>query len=285
MKGVNSEFEEIEDIIMRHSNRGMPHLREHLPTKYCKETSEYILSWKKGVIFITTGFYVAGHAETDGPPGALILCLTLKELGYIPIIITDAYCKNFFEKYDIKVIYMDIKLAKENTINFIEKTIEEHNPIGMISIERCGLNIYNKYANMRNININEHTAEIDLFFVNYYNKIPTIGIGDGGNEIGMGNLENIIKNKLDLVPCKIKVDKLIISTVSNWGGYGLAAYLCKLTNNKKFFETVENIVKEYIKYIISIGSVDGVTHENKEKIDGYDIEVELNIIRSLYKVI
>ena len=265
---MKSEFKDIEDIIMSHSQRGMPILRDHLPSKYCQESAEYILSWKKGVIFITTGFYVAGHAETDGPPGALILCLILKKLGYIPMILTDKYCQDFFEKYDIKVIYMDI-----------------NNPSGMISIERCGLNIENKYANMRNISISEHTAEIDLFFEIYYNKIPTIGIGDGGNEIGMGNLENIIKDNLNLIPCKIKVDKLIISSVSNWGGYGLAAYLCKLTNNKSFFESVEKTVKDYIKYIISLGSVDGVTHENKEKVDGYDIEIELNIISSLLKVI
>ena len=275
----------IEDIIMSYSNRGMPILREHLPKNYCKESAEYILSWKKGVIFIATGFYVAGHAETDGPPGALILCLILKKLGYIPVILTDKYCQNFFEKYDIKIIYMDIKMENENKINFIEKIIKEYNPVGMISIERCGLNTENKYANMRNIDISEHTAEIDLFFSNYYNKIPTIGIGDGGNEIGMGNLEHIIKDNLNLVPCKIKVDKLIISSVSNWGGYGLAAYLCLLTKNKEFFETVEETVKNYIKYIISLGSVDGVTHENKEKVDGNDIDIELNIIRSLLKVI
>ena len=176
-------------------------------------------------------------------------------------------------------------MENENKINFIEKAINEYNPVGMISIERCGLNTENKYANMRNIDISEHTAEIDLFFSNYYNKIPTIGIGDGGNEIGMGNLEYIIKDNLNLVPCKIKVDKLIISSVSNWGGYGLAAYLCLLTKNKEFFETVEETVKNYIKYIISLGSVDGVTHENKEKVDGNDIDIELNIIRSLLKVI
>ena len=277
--------EEIENIIMSHSNRGMPILRKHLPPNYCKEAAEYILSWEKGVIFITTGFYVAGHAETDGPPGALTLCLILKKLGYIPVILTDKYCQNFFEKYDIKVIYMDIKMENENKINFIERTIKEYDPKGMISIERCGLNTENKYANMRNISIDEHTAEIDLFFLNYYKKIPTIGIGDGGNEIGMGNLENIIKNNLELIPCKIKVDKLIISSVSNWGGYGLAAYLCLLTKNKEFFESVEETIKNYIKYIVSIGSVDGVTHENKEKVDGNGIDIELNIIRSLLKVI
>ena len=277
--------EEIENIIMSHSNRGMPILRKHLPPNYCKEAAEYILSWEKGVILIATGFYVAGHAETDGPPGALTLCLILKKLGYIPVILTDKYCQNFFEKYDIKVIYMDIKMENESKINFIERTIKEYNPKGMISIERCGLNTENKYANMRNISIDEHTAEIDLFFLNYYKKIPTIGIGDGGNEIGMGNLENIIKNNLELIPCKIKVDKLIISSVSNWGGYGLAAYLCLLTKNKEFFESVEETIKNYIKYIVSIGSVDGVTHENKEKVDGNDIDIELNIIRSLLKVI
>ena len=277
--------EEIENIIMSHSNRGMPILRKHLPPNYCKEAAEYILSWEKGVIFITTGFYVAGHAETDGPPGALILCLILKKLGYIPIILTDKYCQNFFEKYEIKVVYMEIKLQQNDKTDFINKTIKQYNPVGMISIERCGLNISNNYANMRNINITEFTAEIDSFFDNYYTKIPTVGIGDGGNEIGMGNLANIIKEKLNLIPCKIKVDKLIISSVSNWGGYGLAAYLCLLTKNKEFFESVEETVKNYIKYIVSIGSVDGVTHENKEKVDGNDIEIELDIIRSLLKVI
>ena len=284
MKKEN-EQNEIESIIMRHSNRGMPLLIQHLSKNYCKESAEYILSWKKGVVFITTGFYVAGYAETDGPPGALIISLTLKQLGYEPIILTDKYCQNFFEKYEIKVIYMEIKIEQNEKNDFIKETIEKYNPVGMISIERCGLNISNNYANMKNINITNFTAQIDTFFTNYYTKIPTIGIGDGGNEIGMGNLADIIKEKLDLIPCKIKVDKLIISTVSNWGGYGLAAYLCKLSNNKEFFGNAEKIVKEYIKYIISIGSVDGITHENKEKVDGFEIDVELDIIKNLYKAI
>ena len=148
---MKSEFKDIEDIIMSHSQRGMPILRDHLPSKYCQESAEYILSWKKGVIFITTGFYVAGHAETDGPPGALILCLILKKLGYIPMILTDKYCQDFFEKYDIKVIYMDINMEKGNKMEFIEKTIKEYNPSGMISIERCGLNIENKSLEIGNI--------------------------------------------------------------------------------------------------------------------------------------
>ena len=41
---IKSEFQDIEDIIMGLSQRGMPILREHLPSKYCKEAAEYILS-------------------------------------------------------------------------------------------------------------------------------------------------------------------------------------------------------------------------------------------------
>ena len=110
---MDTEFQDIESIIMSHSQRGMPILREYLPSNYCKEAAEYILSWKKGVIFIATGFYVAGHAETDGPPGALIISLVLKKLGYTPVILTDKYCQNFFEKYEIKVIYMEIAIENE----------------------------------------------------------------------------------------------------------------------------------------------------------------------------
>ena len=45
--------------------------------------------------------------------------------------------------------------------------------------------------------------------------IPTFGVGDGGNEIGMGNLKEVIMSKLALTPCDIEVDALIIATVSN----------------------------------------------------------------------
>src|SRR5579872_2223568 len=55
----------------------------------------------------------------------------------------------------------------------------------------------------------------------------TIGIGDGGNEIGMGKIphETIIKNITngDLIHCRVPTDYLIVAGVSNWGAYALAA--------------------------------------------------------------
>jgi hypothetical protein len=58
-------------------------------------------------------------------------------------------------------------------------------------------------------------------------NLVTVGIGDGGNEIGMGKVpwEVIARNVPGggLVACRVPVDHNIVCGVSNWGGYALAA--------------------------------------------------------------
>src|SRR5262249_23232795 len=57
--------------------------------------------------------------------------------------------------------------------------------------------------------------------------IVTIGMGDGGNEIGMGKIPwHIVRRNIPnggLVACRVPTDYLIVCGVSNWGAYGLAA--------------------------------------------------------------
>ena len=52
---MNSE--KIEDIVLRYSKRGMTILREYMTEDYCAESAKDILSWEKGTVFLTTGFY------------------------------------------------------------------------------------------------------------------------------------------------------------------------------------------------------------------------------------
>jgi hypothetical protein len=55
----------------------------------------------------------------------------------------------------------------------------------------------------------------------------TIGVGDGGNEIGMGAIPwDVIRRNIPnggRVACRIPVEHLIVCGISNWGAYGLAA--------------------------------------------------------------
>lgn len=268
-------MEKIEDIVLRHSGRGMDILRKEMQEDYGEAAGKMILSWERGNVFLATGFFVAGFAETDGPSGTVFLALALKKLGFNPVIITDDFARGFFELKGIETVYMPFNEGKE----WCKNLLEEYKPVGLISIERCGKNINSDYANMRGVSIAEKTARVDLFFEMAEGKIPTIGVGDGGNEIGMGKLANLISEKLSLLPCVVKTDILVIATVSNWGAYAITAYLEKLSG-EKLLMSYEDVL-EYLHKTVEIGSVDGVLKERIVSVDGFGMETEKEIIQAL----
>lgn len=272
-------METIEDVVLRYSRRGMDVLRAYMDDRYCKRAVERILSLRRGTVLLTTGFYVAGHAETDGPLGTMVLAKALARLGYNPVIITDKYCDGLFEIEQLKVEYVDINAPDKA----YEQLLNKHNPVCLISIERCGRNAEDDYTNMRGVSIKAKTARMDLLFEKARKQnIPTFGVGDGGNEIGMGNLKEVIEDKLQLVPCAVKVDELVIATVSNWGAYALAAYMQQIMKVKLLPDFKE--IKSYLEAIVRMGSVDGVTREQMLSVDGFSLDVEREIIEELQKV-
>lgn len=262
---------ELENIVLRHSQRGMNILQKHMSDDFCTSAAKKIFSLERKNILLTTGFYVAGYAETDGPPGTYFLARALKKIGFNPVIITDSFCNGFFDADEsLETVYVEKGFS-------CEEIISKYSPCALISIERCGENIKGDYANMRGVSIAEHTADIDrLFDYAYENGIYTVGVGDGGNEIGMGNLKDVISNELSLVPCKTQVSDLVIATVSNWGAYALAGALSILEGKNLFADYDE--VAEYISYIVKKGSVDGVNKTHVETVDGFSAEVEKEIV-------
>lgn len=269
-----------EEVTLRYSKRGMTLLKEYLQKDYCKQVAQKLLRAPRGNVLLTTGFYVGGYAETDGPMGTFAVAKALGGLGFHCIVITDKYCKDLFEIKNIPVEYVDIDA--DHTV--YEKILDKYQPVYLISIERCGHNRDNEYANMRGISITGETACIDtLFELAAKKKIPTIGVGDGGNEIGMGNVKRIIVEKLELNPCVVMVDDLIIATTSNWGAYALAAYMAKLSGEPVFITYEE--IEEYMAQIVALGCVDGVTKQKKMGTDGFSMEIEKEIITSLKEAI
>lgn len=269
------EKESIEDIVLRHSGRGMDILRGYKNDRYAEKAAQTILGWEKGRVFLTTGFFVAGFAETDGPVGTLFLAKALRKLGYEPVILTDEFCKGFFESEGIQILYMPF----DADLDWCMKQLGTYTPVGLISIERCGENAAREYANMRGVSITDKTAAADLFFRIALGIVPTIGVGDGGNEIGMGNVADIIEENLSLKPCVVTVDQLVIATVSNWGAYAIIAYLEKLSGVKVFMDFEE--AKAFIKKTVEMGSVDGVLKKQIVSVDGFGMEIEKEIIDSL----
>lgn len=260
----------IDKIILQYSTRNMDKIYAHFPKEYCKNASLKLKELEKGVVFLYTGFDVDGVCETDGPIGTYFLAKALEKLQFKPIIISDLCSKDFFK--DLSVIYLN---HKDCNIENFEALLNKYKPVCHISIERCGMNQEEKYTNARNEDISKSTPPIDRLFLIGAKTKPSFAIGDGGNEIGMGNFKDFIKNTLHLEPCIVKCDYPIIASVSNWGAYALISSLDK--NLLPSFELVD----EYLEYIVSLGAVDGISKKNEKSVDGKDWEIEKEILKQL----
>jgi hypothetical protein len=101
-----------------------------------------------------------------------------------------------------------------------------------------------------------------------------IGVGDGGNEIGMGKISHgtVVKNipNGDLIHCRVPTDHLIVAGVSNWGAYALAAGLFVLKDQRPpagLFDPGRE--REVLEVMVSEGPlVDGVTGKPTATVDG-----------------
>lgn len=265
----------IEDIILQYSRRGMTEIRDCVPGNYCSEAAREILRWERGTVLLTTGFYVGGFAETDGPMGTMALARALKRLGFSPVIVTDSYCKGYFEAEGIETVYLDLGADDADAA----KLLDSLQPAGLISVERCGRDSKGVYANMRGVDISSETAPCDALFLAAYGKIPTIGVGDGGNEIGMGNVARAVEQRLSLTPARIKADILVIATVSNWGAYGIVAALAEQTGISLLVSFRE--AEKFLLRTVEMGSVDGISHEHVARVDGFGMDTEQEIIDGL----
>lgn len=268
----------IEEIVLRYSKRGMQVLKDFLPADNAEQVAKKLWALPRGKVLLTTGFYVAGYAETDGPVGTYALAKALAGVGFEPVIVTDKFCEGFFEPEGLAVEYVALDAGEAA----LQAVLTAHQPVAAISIERCGKNTAGHFANMRGIVIDEFTAPLDDLITLAKNAgVYTVGVGDGGNEIGMGNLAQEISENLELVPCVTQVDDLVIASVSNWGAYGLAAYLGRMTGADLLIDIAA--AQDFIARTVKIGSVDGVTHEFSLSVDGFGMDVEAEILAALHR--
>ncbi|KAK7904471.1 hypothetical protein WMY93_017078 [Mugilogobius chulae] len=198
-------------------------------------------------VLITTGFpthYMHNPPdETDGPPGAVAMANMLLSLGKRVTMVTDRRGLQMNrdiidEAVSSGVLSAPVPLVTyedngpDSALNFlchhgdVSKPRYDH----LVAIERTGRAADGNYYNMRAINIKHLVDPIDDLFV-AAKDIPgiiTTGIGDGGNELGMGKLKEKVKGympKGDMIACDVPADFAITCGVSNWGGYAVACGL------------------------------------------------------------
>ena len=271
----------IEDVILVQDRRGIAALRPYLPVSFCEAAARFLLQ-HAGTVLIATGFYVqrAEAPETDGPPGALALGRGLAALGNRVAYVSDAYTAPLLaDLAPSGTETVDFPIADDAASHEVARDLLDHiEPTALIAIERCALTHSGTYLNMRGQDISAHTARLDHLFRQHPH---TVGIGDGGNEIGMGNLAPRIPGVAALPddPAVTRTTHLVIASVANWGAYGVLAALSRLTSRNLLPRPVDE--SACIRRLVALGAVDGVTGVADCTVDSFTLSENTEVLERL----
>jgi len=244
---------------------------------------ELLLSSERPLII--TGFFVAeaGAAETDGPMGAAVLGRALKALGKRALIATDWRCRGVTEAASFALKGPKVFIASK------PKHILTFNPDLLIFIERPGRARDGRYYNMRGIDITDVTDPLDdalSLAEDFSLKVRSLGIGDGGNEAGMGNfLQKLALSAPEFGRCLsvVKSDGAIACDVSNWGCYGLVALLSCLLKEDLLHDEGEEL--HMMLAMLDAKALDGKTLERSPFVDGLPLSLSQKLVSRLRELI
>jgi hypothetical protein len=264
--------EAIEQALVARDPRHMQVARAALQPGYLQRAA-CLLRDLRGTVIIGTGFPVAGTFETDGPVGAMALYRALAALGAQPFIACGAPLSHALaEEYLVLELHAgDLASAQAEA----GRHLQALQPQAIVAIECPGLTADGRYYNMRGDDITAHCHRFDPYIT--LADCPTIAIGDGGNEIGMGNIAGALAG-LDIRAAVTGCDELLVADVSNWGAYGLIALLAYWAG-RDLLAHVSPLA--LLQYLSTRGSVDGVTRENTLTEDGLPIEEGMGVIAQL----
>ena len=304
-----------------------PYARRKFPKPLALAAAELLAQRvrSRDVVFIATGWpdrpqITPAIAETDGPPGAAALARALhRGLGAVPFLFIEESLvpamSRVTEAAGLRVLSPqeaiqaasstapihaaavlgfppEVAAAKEKA----PELLAMYGPAAVIAIEKGGMNEQGKIHTSRGADTTEHMAKIDYLMLEATRRgIATIGIGDGGNEIGMGVIREGIRESIPfgdrclcgcgggIAPATI-TDALVTAAISNWGAYGVAACLAAVLGRIDVFHTAE-IEESILRAAAAASLIDGITGYVEPSADGLPLTVHQAFVTVLRELV
>jgi hypothetical protein len=258
-------------------------------TSHLLAAAKELLSGER--VILTTGFCIraAMIGETDGPSGTLALADALRQLGKDVILVTDRYssgllaagAKIFGAPFPIHVL----SLLQNEADHEIRELLSSFSPTQVVAIERPGNALDGHRYSMRGEMLDDLVPAADhLLEPPYPRAFRTIGIGDGGNELGLGSLRDALQARVlhgELIFCATPADYVIPAGISNWGAFALVAAL-SLLSGKQLMRPPEH-ERTVLQALLSAGAVDGFTRQQTLSVDGLPWEDYASTIADIYE--
>ena len=187
---------------------------------------------------------------------------------------------------------LDHEAAQKEAIRILDK----FQPKAVIAIERPGWNEKHVHHSGMGYNISSVTAKLDYLFVEAQNRgILTIGVGDLGNEMGMGYVKEAVKAGIPNaekclcecgagIACDVSADVGLICNISNWGAYGICACLAAVTGEYEVMHDPET-ERRMIRECVRAGALDPVSGMLRPYVDGEPENIHAYIVEMLQGIV
>jgi len=235
---------------------------------------------------LTTGFAVGpGLPETDGPPGAAVLGRALRRLGAAVTYVTDAVTVPPLQAA-LTALGEPVEVVTfhpmSDAAGAARRILAEYAPGHLVSVERPGRASDGDYRSARGESVKEWNGPLDELFLQAPKRAVTVGIGDGGNEIGMGNVRPRIArggSRARAIASIVRVRHLVVAGTSNWGAYAVVAELSALTGRGLLHSAEEE--RAMVRACVAAGAVDGITRRHEATVDGLPLEAHVGMLELL----
>jgi len=274
----------------------------------------------KDIVLIATGMIIypfqhLGMGENDGPVGGAALARAFQiALGAKTIFVTDKVLVDMVSKTvnggECAIVpaeaLPEIDLPLSSVVDFpteegeagrkAKQLIKDFKPKAIVAIERRGVSKNGIYHAWNGVDMAPYEARIGRLFEECRKEgILTIGIGDGGNEIGMGNIYDTVRKVVpygDNCKCPTQcgiadstlVDVAVVATVSNWGAYGIEACLAAITGKSEALHAEEEQLR-IVRECIDAGGLDGPAKVPRPFLDAIPVKIDVAILNFLGEII
>jgi hypothetical protein len=259
-------------------------------------------------VALLTGFFVPRArppaAETDGPPGAAQLAAGLARAGVPVWLVTDELCADAVAAaWRAAAAGLGLPPApspietvplrgRARIAELLAAWRSAEPPLShAIAVERVGPAADGVPHNMRGEDISRWTAPLHLLFQG--GGHASIGIGDGGNELGMGVLPPwLVAQHVDhgdRIACAVAADHLLVCGVSNWGAWALAAALAILRPawRAALVACLQPALAEQVlaRTVEEGPAVDGMLGRQEPSVDGLARPIHAAVLEKLLAVV
>jgi hypothetical protein len=170
----------------------------------------------------------------------------------------------------------------DDAIGAARRILAEYEPGHLVSVERPGRTADGDYRSARGESVKAWNGPLDELFLQAPRRAVTIGIGDGGNEIGMGNVRARIArggSRPRAIASVVRVKHLVVAGTSNWGAYAVVAELSRLTARALLHSADEE--RAMVRACVEAGAVDGITRRHEVTVDGLPLEAHTGMLELL----